>query len=311
MHFIFFLKNKHKYDKIKEKRNDVLYMNTNIWEYLQKDIFGSGESVILMKKNARKQDIYHTHDFAEIVYIYSGEGKQFVGEKEYDVKRGSMIFVNCGEIHYFTTPERMTYIEILIKPELISDSIISPDNAFGLLTLTAFEKMRQSLLPFPFADVGGEERRKIEMIILEMLTEYNSNAYGCQTILSNYLNILFTYIIRHTMSDSQQFRGVPAEIMRYIDEHFSEHLSLSELAKKSFYSPKYFGQVFKKCFDMTLTEYICKKRIEEGKHLLIDTNLSIDEISRKIGWENPTLFYNNFKKYYSLTPHAYRKSSQK
>ena len=53
-----------------------------------------------------------------------------------------------------------------------------------------------------------------------------------------------------------------------------------------------------------------KKRIDEGCRLLIETDMTVDEISKKLGWENNTQFYNNFKKFCGVTPHAYRKKQR-
>ena len=55
---------------------------------------------------------------------------------------------------------------------------------------------------------------------------------------------------------------------------------------------------------------ISKKRIDEGCRLLIETDMTVDEISKKLGWENNTQFYNNFKKFCGVTPHAYRKKQR-
>ena len=75
--------------------------------FVQKNYFKNNEFIAVSKKKANKQGLYHTHDFIEIVYICKGNGKQFVNDNEYDVKRGSVIFINCGETHYFYTDSNM------------------------------------------------------------------------------------------------------------------------------------------------------------------------------------------------------------
>ena len=117
-------------------------------------------------------------------------------------------------------------------------------------------------------------------------------------------------MIRNRLIVSQKLKVIPVDVMNYIDVHYRRQLKVEELASRSFYSTKYFSHIFKKSTGVSLTDYIAKKRIDEGCRLLIETDMTVDEISKNLGWENNTQFYNNFKKFCGITPHAYRKKQR-
>jgi len=66
-------------------------------------------------------------------------------------------------------------------------------------------------------------------------------------------------------------------------------------------------KLFKSVYNMSITEYIQRKRISVAEHMLIQTDLTIAEISRIVGYSNPSRLIEIFKRYYGFTPSKYRK----
>lgn len=64
---------------------------------------------------------------------------------------------------------------------------------------------------------------------------------------------------------------------------------------------------YKSVYNMSITEYIQRKRISVAEHMLIQTDLTIAEISRIVGYSNPSRLIEIFKRYYGFTPSKYRK----
>lgn len=67
------------------------------------------------------------------------------------------------------------------------------------------------------------------------------------------------------------------------------------------------GKTDKSVYNMSITEYIQRKRISVAEHMLIQTDLTIAEISRIVGYSNPSRLIEIFKRYYGFTPSKYRK----
>ena len=84
----------------------------------------------------------HTHDFIEIVYVLSGQMTQVINDKEYNVGHGDLLFMNYGCTHEFYSETDYSYVNILFSPELMTEEVSSPSGVFSLLSLTAFNEMR-------------------------------------------------------------------------------------------------------------------------------------------------------------------------
>lgn len=65
--------------------------------------------------------------------------------------------------------------------------------------------------------------------------------------------------------------------------------------------------LFKQFTGKTITEYILEMKADRASHLLLETNLRIDEIASKVGFLTPTGFTTSFKKVMGVAPSDYRK----
>ncbi len=97
-----------------------------------------------------------------------------------------------------------------------------------------------------------------------------------------------------------------ALVKRYIDLHYRESLSLTELADIVHINKYYLSHTFNKSFDITPINYMIKLRLEESKHMLKKTNYSISAISQKLGFSSPSYFAQCFKKNIGISPNTYR-----
>lgn len=275
--------------------------------YKSEHYIKSGKTISIKKTAQKNVEALHSHDFIEIVYVLAGKAVQRVDEANYEVERGDIIFINYGSLHAFEPCGAFEYVNICFMPEVISSAIITQDNALALLSLTAFDEMRKDKnggkLSF-FSD----ERKEIEFIIAKMLDEYNSELPESDRVIENYLGILLTKMLRKTLiSDTGvQIKDVWEELTEYIDENLHDELTLSALAKKSFYNPSYFSRIFKQRFGMSLTDYIRQKRIEHAMQLLRDTELSVDDVLTRAGYSDRSAFYHAFSKIAGATPTEYR-----
>lgn len=95
--------------------------------------------------------------------------------------------------------------------------------------------------------------------------------------------------------------------MKYIQAHFYEDIIVNELAYMFAMNPNYFSKVFKKEMGTTVINYISDLRIKNACELLKETNASIIEIAKSVGYQDNQYFYRVFKKKTGRTPLAYRK----
>ena len=96
------------------------------------------------------------------------------------------------------------------------------------------------------------------------------------------------------------------ELLDYIDANLDADLTLSTLAGKCFYNPSYFSRIFKERFDMSLTEYINRRRIDYAIRLFRETKISTEEIAERAGFSSKSSFYRVFTKITGRSPSEYR-----
>lgn len=98
-----------------------------------------------------------------------------------------------------------------------------------------------------------------------------------------------------------------APIIKYINEHINENVSLSLGANLCNMSQSQFSRTFKKETGKTFKEYVLLKKIEQAKFYIKTTDKSFSEISDFLGFEDSSYFTKLFKKYEGITPKEYKK----
>lgn len=96
-----------------------------------------------------------------------------------------------------------------------------------------------------------------------------------------------------------------------IEKDFTNSISIKTLAKETGYSVYYFNRLFKEVMGITPYQYVLQRRLLEGKNLLLSTDLSVEEISSKIGFSNVESFYKAFKNEFLVTPKKYKEKKRK
>ena len=94
--------------------------------------------------------------------------------------------------------------------------------------------------------------------------------------------------------------------VEYVRDHFSHPLDLAEVAQHAGISPGYLSALFTRTLGHSFTAYLAACRLEEARRLLADPALSIKEIARRVGIENPLYFSRLFRNATGRSPKHYR-----
>ncbi len=153
------------------------------------------------------------------------------------------------------------------------------------------------------------------------LMNYLNNHIECQfdtndLIDERYLNPILNkqQLIRFIMekllinkSDSYgDTKVILYEVKQYIENHFTENITLNMIAKKFGLSQAYMSTAYSKQFGMTPSNYLTSIKMKRAEFLLLQTKTSINSISEDIGYENVQAFYKAFKSTYKTTPLKFR-----
>ena len=123
--------------------------------------------------------------------------------------------------------------------------------------------------------------------------------------LTELSNNFFIYISDKSKNIDMQKKNI-LKIRDYLVNHYSESVSLIQLADMAHLTPTWFSKVFKDIVGQTYSDFLLSCRINASKDLLINTHLKVHEISKRVGYANITSFVRFFKANCGMSPTEYR-----
>lgn len=237
----------------------------------------------------------HTHGYAELFYVMGGMGHIQVDQELYPVSAGQLVILNPNVMH----------TEVSCNASPLEYVVLGIEG----LELSVEEGGESRFKILDHHDIGS-----ITGCLLAILRETREDLPGCDTICQAYLEILVTRLMR---SNDVAVNDLPATsinsqcvmVRRYIDDHFKETLTLDGLAEMAHINKYYLAHSFKEEFGVSPINYQLARRIEEGCYLLQQTDLSLAQISRILGFSSSSYFSQVFRKNKGVSPSEYRKQN--
>ena len=123
--------------------------------------------------------------------------------------------------------------------------------------------------------------------------------------------VLKTYIQGEQETEDQEPEDLIQKVKHYIDENYTDNISLSNIAEKFFVTPSYLSRSFKKAEGVNLISYITEKRIQKAKEYIENGELKLSEIAFLVGYDDYTYFNKVFKRYTKYSPKDYQTHCRK
>lgn len=235
--------------------------------------------------------IPHAHNYAELFYIVGGDGQFRIEDKLYPVRANQMVIVNPNVLHTEVSYEAHPLEYIVLGIE-------------GLELTTS----KDQLTRFRILDYrGGGD---ILTCLRHILQETQSAQPGYETICQAYMEILTIRLMRSasfTVTATPAASRQCAAIRHYIDTHYKEPLNLDLLAEVAHVNKYYLAHEFKEEYGLSPINYMLSRRIEESRYLLEETDISMSEIARILGFSSGSYFSQSFRRAEGISPIAYRK----
>jgi YesN/AraC family two-component response regulator len=111
----------------------------------------------------------------------------------------------------------------------------------------------------------------------------------------------------HMKNSGKMVNSIVECAQSYISAHYTDDLSLSEIARQAYVSDHYLSRLFKKTTGLSVVEYINSLRLTSAKQMLEDSSTRISRIGEMVGFGTLTHFSRVFKKATGLPPQQYRK----
>ena len=132
------------------------------------------------------------------------------------------------------------------------------------------------------------------------------NALLCETAY-----LLFTGFLMDEFAplavESKKYRARCQEIIEYVEDHYREALSMRSLAARFCISREHLARVFRDYMGTTFKTHLTRVRMYMAYELLVNTDLTLIQISLDSGFSDSRAFISSFKRLYGVTPSRYRK----
>ena len=249
------------------------------------------------------------HNEAVFGFVKSGSVAINIDEKKIALAENDIYFISPNRRYYFSE-NHDAVIEIVslnfsnataVSQDYIPQSII---RALVNGNCSSFAKVSPgensyAFMKSAFIDVKKAEIEKPEYFQLLVYSKMYGLFY--ELFSNKYIKILDVEM------RSKKYRAL-LRVTHYIDEHYSEGVSLEEVAEATGISRYYVSHLFKELMDNTFVGYVNELRLNHAAMLLLTTDSPIIEIASKSGFNNLSNFNRAFKMYFNKTPSTYRKS---
>ncbi|OGV50623.1 MAG: hypothetical protein A2017_06885 [Lentisphaerae bacterium GWF2_44_16] len=230
--------------------------------------------------------------FARFYYLEYGEGEVEHSGKVFKLRPGYAYFLPSREpLHLSCSSEHGQYY-IHFNAEILNG-------------IDIFQFLH------PAHQVKVKDNEYIKKLLKNLLEKYykteTSDILESQGIMRILVSLFFSEITE--TQSSQKIAAVVRfkKALHYIEEHFTEDITLTQLADLMHLQPTYFSNLFCSYFSIPPMQYITRKRIEKAQNLLISSEYSVNEIAARTGYEDVFYFSRLFRKYSGSSPKHYRK----
>ncbi len=246
---------------------------------------------------------FHWHSEYEIIFVRSGELELSVDDHTCKLKSGDIAFLSDGALHGGNpADDSCVYYCIVFSGELMSKNTSHSD----IKAIFKHGKGVRTFLPRDsFARAGICAER-----LCECMTSSVSDADGI--IATGILLEFFGEIIKNggceeRYSESGRHITRLKTVISYIDEHYSEKITLDELARAAGVSPKYLCRTFFSLTGKTPISYLNEYRIECACDMLRSGEDSMPEIAAACGFGDQSYFVKQFHRIMGVTPGAFKR----
>lgn len=272
-----------------------------------------------LKKNVLGFVNWHWHYEFQLTYVVRGTISVFFNQQTIDLHEGQGIYINPEVLHMIRDryDSDAMFISLDVSPKLLTSF---PNSVFERSYVKPV--FCSSAADAVILDPGVFWQKKILDEAMSIEQDYKSRSFGWELAVSSSLYAIWKELVCH-LHESLAEHDAPAadgarmrrnqrikEILSYIREHFTEKITLDEIAKHLHLSTNECCRFFKKNMSCTLFEYITEYRLSKSMELLEHTDLPVSQIAYESGFGSSSYFIEKFRKNVGMTPAAFRKAGR-
>ena len=252
-----------------------------------------------------KEVALHHHDFYEVYFFLSGNVQYNIESRSYLLTPGDVLLISPMELHQpMFGSEHREYERIVLW---IDKRFLEGFNIQGQDLTACFD----TTLPghTNLLRPEGVARQYLTFLLENLMAEVASeDPYRDMASLSLLAQVLVALNRLAKQSAGEENKSGPDatvySVLGYINEHYSDNLTLDDLANKFFISKYHLSREFQRLVGTSVHRYIVQKRLVMAKQMLSEGKPS-SEVYQQCGFGDYSNFYRAFKSEYQISPKEY------
>ena len=250
----------------------------------------------------------HWHNEIELVLVLNGNLLMGINAESKVLNIGDIAVSNSGDVHYFESMSDETKILIIVFKPTVLDGLLSLLN----FTLATPFITKSDLHRLNIPDAIFEKLRGLMIAVLQEMTNRTLHyEFVVKGHLVEFFGLLLRYVPYETDDSKNSIIGHKSkELVQsaifYIEENYSENISLLSLANHLGISKYYLSRLFNRLTGQAFRTYLNNIRLDKAQKLLYSTDKSIIDIAFECGFNSLRTFNRVYKENKGVVPSDYR-----
>lgn len=268
-------------------------------ELYEKKVLSDEELPVQLAQNSHAECgevfVSHWHEHLEMHYILQGSAVFHIDRERYEVQAGDLIIANRNELHAgYSTAVPYEACLLVFDPSDLSRELGEKNWRFRSL-------------------IRGDDR--VGELFARIFAERQAEQEGYRPLCRSLVTELLVYLCRHHVAETMPAKDLlkrrrDLERLRpaldYIEQNYSERISVVQLAQLLCLSPDRLGHLFREGVGQAPLQYINEIRLRKAMNLLQTEEYTVTEVAQAVGFFDYNHFGRLFRRRYGCTPNQVR-----
>jgi len=254
----------------------------------------------------------HTHPLCQVIFVFSGSLTHTINGISATIASGEMAIIPAGVTHFVLLGEHVSYCALSFRLPILGEVC-----AYNEQTVRFLRMLEQSDTPlFPKTTLADRDILHTESLLRHIDAELSAKESGYLQNVTAYVILLINQFIRRyflqnpSLAPQEEHRTGRQAVLaaiKHVDDHFTEELTLPEMARRASVSPSTFCYYFKELTGKSFTQYLCQCRIAHANEL-IKKGYAITVVGSLCGFGDFSSFSRSYRRVMGISPSRYRKT---
>lgn len=279
--------------------------------FAEKIEFGSRQPFRVKVQKINRYPIHWHEGVTEIILPIRGDIEVVANFEQLTVKEGDFHFVNNRSVHSIKSASNAVVVLIYVNLPLY-------EQQFEYINYMYFRSNPfinpKNQTEADLMDDRIDDRIRFRNLLIDILLRKNSYDLSVQTLEDLANRLVYSMIFKfnwltfyksnkHIISSAHMDRY--HRIVKFIDDHYSEKITLDDIVASEYITKTYFSHFWKKLSTYSFTERVNYERVLKSEFLLL-SGMNILKISEQCGFSDVKYYYHNFKRWHGCLPKEHR-----